>query len=131
MIKNIHARGRYMQVIGGNAGTYINNHGGSQGVGNLRFNTSTQTMEVYDGNNWVTLNMPDATVGLNDEAEQLLDWVRTKKVKEEILLSLPSDHPAVKIAKQNVNRAKQALTEAEEQLKITEILSQDEKLSTS
>ena len=129
MIKNVHARGRYMQVLGGSAGTYINNHGGSQGVGNLRFNTSTQTMEVYDGNNWVTLNMPDATVGLNDDAEQLLDWARKKKVEEEILLSLPSDHPAVKIAKQNVDRAKQALKDAEEQLKITEILAHEETTS--
>jgi hypothetical protein len=129
MIKNIHARGRYMQVFGGGAGTYINNYGGSQGVGNLRFNTITQTMEVYDGNNWVPLNMPDATVGLNDDAEQLLDWARKKKVEEEVLLSLPSDHPAVKIAKQNVDRAKQALKDAKEQLKITEILAHEETTS--
>jgi hypothetical protein len=45
---------------------------------------------------------------------------------EERLLSLPSDHPAVKLARDNVNRAKEALAKAEEQLKITEILSQDE-----
>ena len=49
-----------------------------------------------------------------------------KKMEEEVLLSLPNDNPAVKIARQNVNRAKKELARAEEQLKITEILSQDE-----
>ena len=47
-------------------------------------------------------------------------------MEEEVLLSLPSDNPAVTIARKNVNRIKQELARAEEQLKITEILSQDE-----
>jgi len=40
-----------MQVMGGSASTYVNNYGGAQGVGNLRFNTSSQCLEVYDGTN--------------------------------------------------------------------------------
>jgi hypothetical protein len=131
MIKNIHPRGRYMQVIGGSASTYINGYGGAQGVGNLRYNTNNQQLEVYDGNSWTLLNMPDATVGLNEDAEMLLDWARKKKHEEEVSLSLPSDHPAVKLAKDNINRAKQALKEAEDQLKITLILSEEHEKSTS
>jgi len=42
MIKNIHASGRYIQVTGGDASTYVNNYSGSQGVGNLRYNTSNR-----------------------------------------------------------------------------------------
>ena len=34
MIKHIHARGRYMQILGGNSSTYINGQYGAQGVGN-------------------------------------------------------------------------------------------------
>ena len=126
MIKNIYPRGRYMQVIGGSASTYVNAYSGAQGVGNLRFNTTNQQLEVYEGTNWTLLNMPDATVGLNEEAESLLDWARKKKAEEEVLFSLPNDNPAVKLARQNVNHAKESLARAEEQLKITEILSQDE-----
>jgi hypothetical protein len=68
MIKNITASGRYIQVSGGNASTYVNGNHGAQGVGNMRYNTSNQQMEVYDGNNWITLNMDYASVGLNGEA---------------------------------------------------------------
>ena len=98
MIKNIHARGRYMQVYGGSASTYVNNYGGSQGVGNLRFNTNSQNLEVYDGTNWTLLNMPDATVGLNDEAESLLEWARKKRDDEIVMQSLMDKHPGLKEA---------------------------------
>ena len=53
-----------------------------------------------------------------------------KMIEEEALFSLPNDHPAVIIARQNVNRATQELARAKEQLKITEILSQDEKTTS-
>ena len=43
MIKSISSSGRYIQAIGGSAGTnYINHYVGAQGVGNMRFNTGTQ-----------------------------------------------------------------------------------------
>jgi len=82
MIKHIHPRGRYMMVIGGSGGTYVNAYSGSQGVGNLRFNTTNQQMEVYDGTAWTLLNTPNATIGLNDEAESLLDWARERREEE-------------------------------------------------
>jgi len=99
MIKHIHARGRYMQVIGGSASTYImNNHSGAHGVGNIRFNTNTQQLEVYDGNNWTFLNMPDATVGLNDEAESLLDWARERRNEEIMWKERMKHHPGLQEA---------------------------------
>ena len=127
MIKGINQGGRYITVSGGNpSSNYVNNYSGAQGIGNMRFNTSNQNMEVWDGNNWITLQSSYATVQLNDDAIRLLDWAKQKMIEEEAMLSLPSDHPALKIAKQNVNRAKQALKEAEEQLKITSILSKEQ-----
>ena len=123
MIKNIHTRGKYMQVIGGSASTYINNYGGSQGVGNLRFNTSSQNMEVYDGNNWTLLNIPDATVGLTVDAEEALDWVRQQMEEEKRITELAKTHTAVQIALENLNKAK-------EHLRITTILSKDEETTS-
>jgi hypothetical protein len=109
MIKNITASGRYVQVTGGNASTYVNGYSGNQGVGNMRYNTSNQQMEVYDGNNWITLNMDYASVGLNSEAESLLDWARKKRDEELAWESLAKENQAVKIALDNLEQARQQL----------------------
>jgi len=109
MIKDITASGRYIQVSGGVSSTYVNNYGGSQGVGNMRYNTSNQNMEVYDGNNWVTLNMGITSIGLSGEAESLLDWARRKRDEELAWESLAKDNQAVKIALENLNKAREQL----------------------
>ena len=83
-------------------------------------------LQVFDHTSWKTLPSSYATVTLDEYTLGLLDWARMKKMEEEVLLSLPNDNPAVKIARENINRAKKELARAEEQLKITEILSQDD-----
>lgn len=109
MIKNIHASGRYMSITGGNSSTYVNNYSGSQGVGNMRYNTSSQQMEVYDGTNWIILNMDHVSVGLNGEAESLLDWARQKRDEELAWENLAKENKAVKIALDNLEQARQQL----------------------
>jgi hypothetical protein len=109
MIKNITASGRYVQVSGGNSNTYVNGCSGLQGVGNMRYNTSNQNMEVFDGNNWITLAMDYSSVGLTGEAEALLDWARRKRDEEMAWESLAKDNQAVKIALENLNKARQQL----------------------
>lgn len=119
MIKGISSGGRYMQVMGGQASsTYVNGYGGAQGVGNMRFNTTNQNMEVFDGNNWQMLGNSFATVQLTAEAEDLLDWARQKRNEEISMKALADKHPAVAIALENLRKA-------EEQLKATVILSKD------
>ena len=125
MIKYITSTGRYIDVGGGSsANNYVNSYSGAQGVGNLRFNTSNQTMEVYDGMSWIMLNMSHASIGLNHEAEELLDWARKKRDEEIKLSALDETHPAVKIALDNLKKAK-------EQLDVTIILSKEHNESTS
>ena len=109
MIKNITPIGRYITVSGGNSSTYVNGYSGAQGVGNMRFNTSTQNMEVFDGNSWMTLNMDYASVGLNGEAESLLDWARKKRDEELAWESLAKENQAVKIALDNLEQARRQL----------------------
>jgi hypothetical protein len=87
-------------------------------------------LQVFNGSSWTVISSSYTTVTLDSYSLDLLDWVRKKKMEEEVLISLPNDHPSVKLARQNVNRAKQELARAEEQLKITEILSQDEKATS-
>ena len=87
-------------------------------------------LQVFNGSNWSVMPSSYATVTLDEYALDLLDWVRKKKIEEEVLISLPNDHPSVILARQSVTRAKQELARAKEQLKIIEILSQDEKTTS-
>lgn len=109
MIKGITQTGRYITVTNGNASTYVNSYSGQQGVGNMRYNTSNQCMEVFDGTSWVILNMAHTSVGLNGEAESLLDWARQKRDEELAWQSLANENQAVKIALENLEQAKQQL----------------------
>lgn len=113
MIKDIMQAGRYMQVSSGSASTYVNGYSGLQGVGNMRYNTSNQTMEVFDGNNWVVLNMGYASVGLTPEAEVLLDWAKQKRDEEFKLQSLIDKHPGLKEAYERLEIMKALCLEEE------------------
>jgi len=120
MIKGISQGGRYITVIGGSPGSnYVNNFSGAQGIGNMRFNTTNQNIEIYDGVSWQTLQSSYASIQLDEEAIRILDWARDKRREEMELESLSYDYPAVKAAHENVKRAK-------EQLKATIILSKNE-----
>ena len=95
MIKNVHGTGQYLVVYTNNASNYINNYSGSQGVGNMRFNTSNQTMEVYDGVTWQILKMGETTVSLTQDAVEALDWVKQKREEERKLKELAEKYSAV------------------------------------
>jgi len=124
MIKGINQGGKYITVTGGMPGSnYVNNYSGAQGIGNMRFNTSNQNVEVWDGNNWMTLQSSYATVQLDDEAIRILDWAKKEMMKEIEIKSLAKDHTAISAAQENLRRAK-------EQLDITIILSKDEQTTS-
>lgn len=114
--------GDYLIVAGGND-TYYNSSTSAPLAGMLRYHSGGK-LEVFDGQYWHTVQ-GSTTVSLNYEAKQVLEWAKNKMREEAMLFSLPDDYPAVKIAKENVNRAKLALKEAEEQLKITQLLSEE------
>jgi len=125
MIKSIHSDGKYMQVLGGTPpNTYTGSVGNLCGVvGNVRFNSSSQTFEVYDGTTWVTLQNSYASIGLTSQAESILDWAYKKMTEEAELEQLSKDNPAVAAAVENLNKAK-------EQLKATIILSKEYEKTT-
>jgi len=96
VIKNIISSGRYVQVTNTSSSTYINGYSGLQGVGNMRYNTSSQNMEVFDGNTWVMLNMSIPSIGLSTDAESLLDWARKKRDEELELEKMANENHAIK-----------------------------------
>jgi len=85
-----------MQITNTTSSTYINGYSGLQGVGNMRYNTSSQSMEVFDGNNWIMLNMSIPSIGLSTDAESLLDWARQKRDEELTLNTMAQEIPAIK-----------------------------------
>lgn len=97
MIKSIASNSRYLEVTNGNPiPTHIYNHtNNALGVGNVRFNSTSQCLEIYDGSFWVPLNFNYTNVGLTPQAQSLLDWA-DKKQKEEIELeSLAKNNPTI------------------------------------
>jgi hypothetical protein len=128
MIKGL-TNGAGISVVGGSTSLpYVpmNNENPIQGM----MRVWGGDIQVFNGSSWTNALSSYASITLDTDSLDLLNWVRKKKMEEEVLLSLPNDHPSVKLARQNVNRAKQELAKAEEQLKITEILSQDEKATS-
>ena len=115
MIKSILQSGRYLTVTGNGAYPYINSYGNGMGTGNMRFNTQTQNIEVYDGNQWITCSTGSMSVGLNGDAESLLDWARIKRDEESRIVVLAAKHPTVA-------NALEAVKKAQEQLQLTTIL---------
>jgi len=115
MIKSILQSGRYLTVTGNGTYPYISNNGNSLGTGNMRFNTQTQNVEVYDGNQWITCSTGSVSVGLNGDAESLLDWARIKRDEESRIVALAAKHPTVA-------NALEAVKKAQEQLQVVSIL---------
>ena len=120
MIKSVNGAGRYVMVQGGfPATTYINTSSGYMNVGDVRFNTNMQMLEVYDGNRWVEMNTSHASVGLTPEAEMALDWAIKKKNEDMVLENLAKSNPTIADL---INQKK----ELDDKIKMVQILTKEE-----
>jgi hypothetical protein len=124
MIKGLMGKGCVVVEGGNTALPYVVPNPNNPIQGMIRINNTD--LEVFTGAGWQVVGTSYATAELDTETIMLLEWARKKKREEEMLSTYSHTHPAVKLAKENINRIKQELARAEEQLKITEILSQDE-----
>jgi hypothetical protein len=125
MIKTVNGAGRYMMVNGGfPATTYINTVSGYMNVGDVRFNTQMQRLEVYDGQTWLEINSSHASVGLTPDAEMALDWATKKRNEELALEQKAKDNPAIA----DLLRQRNTI---DEQIKMIEILTKDNKVGTN
>jgi len=75
-------------------------------------------LQVFNGTMWQDMNASYSTITLDKYTLEVLDWARMKRDEEIKLSALAETHPAVKIALDNLNRAK-------EQLDVTIILSKE------
>jgi hypothetical protein len=84
---------------------------GNSLVGQLRYNGSSQNLEVYDGNSWLMMNSAYPTIELAPHVQAVVAWAQTKMAEESRIAKLAAKHPAVA-------DAVEALKKAEEQVQI-------------
>jgi len=92
MIKHIVA-GPGVSVTGSFSTPYISP--GSQSAGMIRYNTSSQNTEVYDGNSWLTMSS-NPSISLSNDTMEVLDWARKKMQEEKQLEDLMNQHPGLR-----------------------------------
>jgi len=94
MIKNLSQAGAFTQIS-----SYYppQIYGNGQSAGQVRYNTTTQQMEVYDGSTWISISQT-ATVGLTAPAEEAIRWAQNKMAEEADLKARLERHPGLKDA---------------------------------
>jgi len=117
MIKHVYTSGPYITTANNQATNYMNNYSGAQGLGNIRFNTTIQGLEVYDGTMWHPVQMDTVNLSLTHDAVEAIDWVNQKRKEEHDIRALAERYPAV--ADQLA-----AVQEAEEKLRMLTLLVQ-------
>lgn len=85
---------------------YVGNNGADAGM--VRFNTSNQQLEAYDGSSW-HLIANNESVGLTHEAVEAIQWARAKIQEEAKLKELAKQHPGVADAMAELKRASEQL----------------------
>ena len=108
MIKGLTGNNGLTVSGGGTSVPYVNQNNNNPMQGMIRVWGSD--MQVYDGNNWVTMSTSYATVGLDYETQSLLSWARSKQKEEIELLELAIKNKAVHTALENVKAAQEQLT---------------------
>ena len=109
-----------MMVNGGMpATTYMNTSSGYMNVGDVRYNTQMQRLEVYDGQMWLEINSSHASIGLTPDAEMALDWAIKKKNDDLVLEQLAKSNPTIADL---VNQKK----ELDDKIKMVQILMKEE-----
>ena len=88
---------RGVVVDGGNTSVpYVNTNTNNPMQGMIRISGSD--MQVFDGNNWMTLSTSYATVALAPTTEEAIDWAKRKMQEEKDLHDRMIRHPGLKDA---------------------------------
>jgi hypothetical protein len=110
-------------VSGGNTALpYVNQNPNNPMQGMLRINMSE--LEVFTGSNWQQVPSSYATVSMDQDVLDIVQWARKRRDEELAWQNLAATSEAVKIALDNLKQAKQ-------QLAITAHLAKDINETTS
>ena len=107
MIKDITAGSGYVEIHRSGAHTYIGDMGPDSGC--VRYNTSTQEIEVFDGLTWIVVSQY-INIDLTGRVKAILAWAEKQMKHEQELLKLAEEYPAVNAALVAFNKARDQLT---------------------
>lgn len=103
MIKGI-TGGANLVVNGGSISMpYINTNTNNPMQGMVRINGND--MQVFDGSSWLTMSGSYASINLDAEAQDLLQWARTQRQLELNRKTLIKNNPALQKAYESIQRA--------------------------
>ena len=126
MITNITANGNPLLWVstGGSTMPHINMNAPSSGM--MRWNGNNNSIEVFDGstNLWQPMYGKTADIQLSPQIQAVMNWANLKMAEESEWEKLAKTNDAVKIALENMKKAKQ-------QLDITAKLVKDHNETTS
>ena len=117
MIKGITGGSGISVAGGGTSYPYVPMNSNNPIQGMVRLNG--QDLQVFDGSSWLTLSSAYASVTLDNDTIEILNWARNAMNEDKELDRLAKENPAVNAALENMRRA-------QKQLKTTIILSRDE-----
>jgi len=104
-------------VSGGNTALpYVNQNPSNPMQGMLRINMSE--LEVFTGTNWQQVPSSYATVSMDQDILDIVQWARKRRDEEDKWYKLASSNEAVRIALEQLEQAKT-------RLELTAILSRD------
>jgi hypothetical protein len=106
MIKGINSSSQYITIQGGNP---MQNYfsPGAQGAGQMRYNTNSNNVEVWDGVTWKEISTSYASVDLSHEAQALLQWAKQTRDKELVREARIRDNPSLQKAYEAIQRAEE------------------------
>jgi len=93
-------------VSGGNTSLpYVNPNPNNPMTGMIRINNTE--LEVFNGNNWQMISSSYATVSLDQDVLDLIQWARTQRQLEMNRATLIENNPALEKAYKAILRAEQ------------------------
>jgi hypothetical protein len=107
MIKSITSNNsQYLTV---NNGSPMQNYfsPGAQGAGQMRYNTTSNNIEVWDGVTWKEIGSTYATIELTYETQSLLQWAKQARDKEQTRETRIRSNPALRKAYEAIQRAEE------------------------
>ena len=107
MIKGLQGISGVTVNAGNTSLPYVGPNSSNPMTGMLRIHNTD--MEVFNGSNWQILSTSYATVGLDQDVLDIVQWARKKRDEEMMWQSLAKDNKAVKIALDNLEQARQQL----------------------
>jgi hypothetical protein len=104
-------------VGGGNTALpYVGPNSSNPMTGMMRIHNTE--LEVFNGSNWQTISSSYATVSLDQDVLDIIQWARKKRQEENDWYKLASSNEAVRIALEQLEQAKT-------RLELTAILSRE------